>query len=313
VFSGLATVASAANATPSWSIVSTPTLADAGLSAVSCPSAASCFAVGIAFARTSQTVISHWDGSRWSIMTSPNPAGAVDPFFGGVSCPTTTSCFATGSAEYGVNRTARTLIEHWNGSRWSIVNSPDPSGSTSAELHGVSCHSSSSCFAVGSYTAGEIARPLVERWNGSSWSITPSVEPAGASYVSVDWVSCAATTSGVAVGSYLGGGTDKTLTERWNGGIWSVSSSPNPSGAISASLNGVSCHGTTSCFAVGSWGGRGATITLIEHWDGTRWSIMTSPSAGVDANSLTGVSCTARTSCFAVGVNSARALIERYR
>ena len=50
-------------------------------------------------------------------------SGATDSALADVSCPTTTSCFAVGSS-------GTTLIERWNGTKWSIVASPssDPDG-----------------------------------------------------------------------------------------------------------------------------------------------------------------------------------------
>jgi hypothetical protein len=46
---------------------------------------------------------------------------------------------------------AQTLTEAWNGSTWSLVNSPNSSSTQANLLSGVSCTSSSFCFAVGNY------------------------------------------------------------------------------------------------------------------------------------------------------------------
>ena len=71
--------------------------------------------------------------------------------------------------------------------------------------------------------------------------------------------------------------------------------------------------------AVGTRSGSGNDGTLVERWNGTAWSIMTSPNIADRDNKLAGVSCTSVTSCFAVGeyaLNSAvhprNTLVERW-
>ena len=105
------------------------------------------------------------DGTSWSIVASPNaanPTGTANGYLGAVSCPTATTCFAVGYAN--VNETWRTLIEQWNGTAWSIVTSPNPSGAASTQLAGVSCVSAASCFAVGTYSTYVADWTLVERY-----------------------------------------------------------------------------------------------------------------------------------------------------
>jgi len=58
-----------------------------------------------------------------------------------------------------------TLIEHWNGSRWSIVPSPSPGGDSL--LKGVAAVSANDAWAVGS--SASVAGGFVLRWNGKNW------------------------------------------------------------------------------------------------------------------------------------------------
>lgn len=93
-------------------------------------------------------------------------------------------------------------------------------------------------------------------------------------------------------------------------GTWKVQATPNPSGASSSELTGISCPTASSCFAVGSFEkGSGPTPRLagglVESWDGHSWSLRTvslprqREKAGfVD---LTSVSCSSPRSCMAVG------------
>ena len=75
-------------------------------------------------------------------------------------------------------------------SSWSVVPSPNPTRRT-AILSGVSCVASSgTCMAVGSYATRGGSKTLVERWDGASWTIVPSPNPAKASSSSLQGVSC---------------------------------------------------------------------------------------------------------------------------
>ena len=75
-------------------------------------------------------------------------------------------------------RRLHTLVEHWNGTSWSIVAAP--SGSSQSQLAQVTCPSATSCYAVGHYFDGSADKTLVEHWNGTSWSIVTSPNPTGA-------------------------------------------------------------------------------------------------------------------------------------
>jgi len=98
---------------------------------------------------------------------------------------------------------------------WSIVSSPNPTGATSSGLSSVSCSSSTRCFAVGYYSKGLVFKTLVERWNGTRWSIVSSPNPTGATSSGLSSVSCSSSTRCFAVGSYDKGSVSKTLVERY--------------------------------------------------------------------------------------------------
>lgn len=74
----------------------------------------------------------------------------------------------------------QTLIEHWNGTAWTIMPSPDPGGQRANNfLYAVAATSASSAWAVGSYRKGDVWHTLIEHWNGYSWRVTPSPSPGG--------------------------------------------------------------------------------------------------------------------------------------
>jgi hypothetical protein len=235
-----------------------------------------------------------------------NPEGAGNVVLRDISCTASSACTAVGS--YEKEGKTKTLAERWNGTSWSIQTTPNPE-TGSAMLWGVSCTSATSCWAVGKNEANIYAMS----WNGTSWSISTLPKPSGATSAGLQKVSCPSTTSCMAVGSYYNGTAWKTLAERWNGSTWSVSSTPNPSEAVSGAfvgsfLTGVSCTSANSCTATGRY----VTAvknefpteekTLVESWGGSEWQIQSSPNPeGKNMSWLSAVSCTSSTSCKAVG------------
>jgi hypothetical protein len=253
-----------------WSIVPGPmpvgTHALYYLSGVACPSASSCMAVGtLEAAHNNSTLIDHWTGSRWVSMKSPNAnyRGYAIDHLESVACPNVSSCIAVGYSVYG------TLVEHWNGLKWSIVSSPNPSGP--GELLGVACPRASRCTAVGYSAQGT----LVEDWNRSKWSIVRSSK--APRLLGLDGVACASLSDCTAVGdNELGTGV---IIERWNGATWSTVPSPTADlpGSTGAYLDDVACMTASSCTAVGAWGENSFAIPLVEHWNGSKWSVVPSP------------------------------------
>jgi len=203
--------------------------------------------------------------TRWAIQATPNPSGAMFPSFNDVSCASATSCTAVGVYTTG-SGISRTLAEHWNGSKWAIQTTPDPSGAVLSVFYDVSCASAASCTAVGRYDASDNAElTLAERWNGSKWAIQAT--PSGPTDAELTGVSCISATSCTAAGFYsTSSGTLLTLAEHWNGTTWSIQAALNPSGSPDAQLEGISCTSATSCTAAGLYTiSSGPSFTLAEH------------------------------------------------
>jgi hypothetical protein len=94
------------------------------------------------------------------------------------------------------------------------------------------------------------------------------------------------------------------LVEQWNGSKWSIADHPDPVNALHATLHGVSCPTATMCVAVGDYSTGAAMMSLVEQWNGTTWSIVSSPNVGAFGTFLYGVSCASTTTCVAVGSGS---------
>ena len=289
------------------------------LSSVACSSARSCTAVGTAASSVRANALAErWNGRRWAIERTRNPAIHVSDGDGSahvtitlsaVSCVSAKSCTAVGSSVAGypsddnIDYYTLMLAEHWNGSRWSVQSAPSPVGNPSytpdyPTFSGVSCSSTSACTAVGPFSTNDGPEmALAERWNGSSWALQNTANGTGTAGGALDAISCASTTTCMAVGSYLSPHNVRAaLVEHWDGTSWTIDTVPTPSGFDG--LSGVACMSATSCIAVGSAG----AATLAETWNGSTWTIQSTPTpTDADSSGLSSVSCTSATDCIAVG------------
>ncbi len=300
-----------------WAIQATPNPSGSAatlLSGVSCASATSCTAAGrsIDGSGVDLTLAEHWNGSTWAIQATPNPSGATVSVLEGVSCASATSCTGVGLyvSSSGIQKT---LAEHWNGSTWAVQATPNVSGASDGILSGVSCASATRCTAAGSYVNSSGATvTLAEDWNGSTWAIQATPKPSGATYATLNGVSCRSTTSCSTVGDYINSsGNTVTLAEHWNGSIWAVQATPNPSGSLAPVLGGVACASATSCTAVGFANHSGSVVTLAEYWNGSIWAVQATPNpSGSLAPGLVGVACASTTGCTAVGSTATQPLAE---
>jgi hypothetical protein len=291
------------SATNSWSLVASPNAVvkpENYMEAVTCVSASDCWAVGwIRYQEYVQTLIEHWNGTSWSVIPSPNTSATEHNVLQGVACTSASDCWAVGYKE-GDSGYNQTLIEHWNGTSWSIIPSPNTSTTEHNVLQGVACTSVSDCWAVGSKNN----QTLIQRWNGISWSIINA--PTVGQFAQLNNVKCSSASDCWAVGSYneFGSGYNQTLIEHWNGSSWSIVSSPNNNNPRQDNvLNGLKCVSASDCWAVGYYNNSsGYNQTLIEHWNGTSWSIVPSPNTSTtEYNKLMSVACTSTSNCWVAG------------
>jgi hypothetical protein len=318
--------------TSGWSVVSSPNdnnnPNDYDIEAVTCTSAADCWAVGHYHASDGyqETLTEHWNGSAWAIVYSPNYSASQfyatdNNYLSGVVCASASDCWAVGYYDYhGLSNTTQTLIMHWNGSGWGLIGSPN-NGTQDNLINNVKCTSASQCWAVGHYNnSAGIEQTLIEQWDGNSWSIVTSPNNSTTQNNVLNGLKCVSASDCWATGSYVSGsGYTQTLIEHWNGAAWFIFNSPNTSSTQNNQLNAVACTSASNCWAAGSYvGGSGSTQTLIEHWNGSSWSIVTSPNtSSTQNNDLSGVSCGSASDCSAVGdyvSNSGirQTLIERW-
>jgi hypothetical protein len=258
--------------------------------------AAGGFAAVVALVLT--PVLAGATSGTWTLATSTNP-GTSENSLHGVACPNANDCWAVGYQSTA--GPTQTLIEHWDGTSWSTVASGNENnGSTlwDNELSGVTCVSTTDCWAVGTYVAvGQITfdEPLWEHWDGTTWTASTFVVGVAINYW-LNAVSCADASHCWAVGYKSTGLIETVWIQQWNGTTWT--DDPSTDGGV---LHGVSCVDTTHCWAVGVTGAS-PQQTRIEAWNGTAWSAATSPDANSSNNLLNGVSCVDTSHCWAAGV-----------
>lgn len=291
----------------SWAVVNSPNLSMTEaheLTGVDCTSASDCWAVGNRYntaATRNETLVEHWNGSAWSVVTSPNFGMGQYNILNAISCVSASDCWAAGNVVSEATGNYETLTLHWDGVAWSRVPSPNGAGFGGNELLGVTCTSTQDCWAVGHSTGMNM--PLILHWDGMQWTL---VFPPGNSALydsELLAVSCPASSSCVAVGNqrFQSSPYEQTLAEHWDGNSWAFVATANVNhGPQTNVLSDVTCVSDSDCWAVG-YHNYSNNLTLVEHWDGMQWSVVGSPNSGNTSSSLSGVTCNSQSDCWAVG------------
>ncbi|HEY1331094.1 MAG TPA: carboxypeptidase-like regulatory domain-containing protein [Actinomycetota bacterium] len=225
------------------------------------------WAVGAAGAPQDRTLAEHWNGSSFSVVPSPNRADRANTLedVAGVS---SNDLWAVGHSDVTNTGAASTLAEHWDGTAWRIVPTPNAAGgSTHNSLTGVAAVATDDAWAVGTastFRPGLLAITL--HWDGSTWTKVRNSCGQGLSDV------VAESSSDVwAVGG------DHTC--HWNGTTWTpLPAAPDFSG-FSVQLQDVAIVSSNDVWAVGYalYGcGEGECATgEIQHWTGGAWEFVT--------------------------------------
>lgn len=278
-----------------WASIARPGGDPAGLS---CTAVTACTVVGV----SNDTGYGHayakqYDGTGWSRASVPEPGRSRESILSGVSCLSAADCIATGSyVSRGYD--GESLGERWNGTAWTRVTTPDESGTATDGLTAVSCPQASACVALGSYKASSGYTPGTLPLIETSRGVTWSAardDPSAEGFLP-GGISCVSTTMCMAVGSSGRGDGNPAWAGIWNGKRLVNEDPPAPTGQT-AILTAVSCPTAAFCLAVGGEGNT-STIPLAYTWDGGQWSTVSLP--GPASGELSSVSCTSATWCVAV-------------
>ncbi len=233
-------------------------------------------------------------GLFWRDVPAAHPGSALY----GIEVVSANDIWAVGLNYAGT--TARTLIEHWNGTQWSIVPSPNV-GTESTYLFELSAVSASDIWAIGTHNG----RTLALHWNGTQWSIVATPNPGTNENYLLD-VKAVSADDAWAVGYFRSGSPYpfQMFIAHWNGTSWSQVPGPN-TGFFSNVLTSVDAISANDIWAVGYSMEQNApasqTRTLTIHWNGLggQWSVVPSGSF----NQLSSVSAVSSNDVWAVGSN----------
>ena len=251
-----------------WQDVENPPLGSASLAGISGSRPDDVWAVGQAAGRA---LVEHWDGRHWRVADFPDSgvprasdrrAGATGSELTSVSAIAPDDVWVAGQSVDG--RHSRTLIAHWDGNDWTVVPSPTPGKQKLAHLTGISASGPSDVWAVGDYAAGTALLPLIEHWDGTSW--TESEAPHLTGHLRrLTAVTARTADDAWAVG--IRGG--KTVILHWDGAAWTQAKTPpDDDGSF---LAGVDADAADDAWAVGGRADADGFRPLRLHWDGAAW------------------------------------------
>jgi hypothetical protein len=208
----------------------------------------------------------------FAVVTSPNASG-LNNVLVDVSVLSPTDAWAVGEYTPDGTEVVHTLIQHYDGTAWTIVPSPNRllgAGRNQINtLLGVTAIAADDVWAVG-YTVSldDPYRTLAMHWNGTAWSIvdSPNFTFPGAYNALLDVAATGPNDVWAVGGAPFGGVSARALLLHWNGSTWSMSPSPpNAEFWASSTRNGVTALTPTDVWAVGDYD--------AWHFDGTAWTV----------------------------------------
>jgi hypothetical protein len=253
----------------------------------------------------------------WVITPTVNPSPqpvAFSNVLNAVDARTSTDAWAVGNFLGPNDDDGQVMLaEHWNGSAWSQVPTPNIMRSDE-KLNAVSAAAANDVWAVGSMnqTGFKHTDPLAAHWDGTSWSIVPTPATTGGSKSILFGVADLGGGNAWAVGRSE---ANRALAEHWNGSAWTIIPTPDPAAPAGSTFTGstltaVSARSASDIWAVGNFttlkGTNVSTFTLTMHWNGSAWTILPSPNPAVPTptgadQSLNGVVEIAPNDVWAVG------------
>ncbi len=274
----------------------------------------------------------HWDGKNWSTIPGADTSALVNNLSSQMPGPrniyihinqlaalSANNIWAVGGVS--INATNKphglehTLIEHWDGNRWSLVPSPDGAGSVFVnELKGISAVSANDIWAVGMASTGDQFTALIEHWDGHHWNWLQSSYELNGTYL----------TNVAALSQddiWLFGSTlplmyttspPRPLIAHWGGSTWEQT---DP-GADGVAISSVSALSSDNIWAVtqriykpntpdpAAQTDDSSTRTNLIHWDGKYWEPMDAPGALGNGGNLSVIAANRPDDIWLVGINT---------
>ena len=224
------------------------------------------------------TLAEHWDGTIWTEVQTPHPRLAISYLFG-VAAIAADDVWAVGY-EIMVGGNYRTLIEHWDGTAWTIVQD----GTFAGWLTSVTAIAPDDVWAVGS--TNYIGQGLIEHWDGTTWTSTLLQDT-----VFLRSVTAINQSDVWAVGQLPHDSEgDYTYAVHFDGSSWTQVPTPSPLQRRTSDQNwltSVTALASDDVWAAGIMRDPDFGIldrTLIEHWNGSTWTVVPTPVQGHNVN-----------------------------
>jgi hypothetical protein len=211
----------------------------------------------------------------------------------------------------------RTLAQHFDGSAWHSVPTPNANNSDNV-FNAIAGTSSSDLWAVGDYfdPNNHATLSLAEHWNGRSWSLVPTQDVALQNVLLGAYAAAPNDVWAVGFHDNVGGTKGGVLIEHWDGVRWRAVDAPSTPFTAFSALIAADGSSPTDVWAVGDGvlKGSSTSATLSVHWDGSRWSYVQSPNVGMQSNVLLGVASDGAGMAVAVGSSDLNrsTLVERW-
>jgi hypothetical protein len=232
----------------------------------------------------------------WTRVPTPSPSAQAN-YLSSMDALSPTDIWAVGAWYRPSTSTPGTLTEHWNGTTWSLVPSPNFNEGYN-ELYGVAAFSATDVWAVGYHNISLYGseKTMAQHWDGTRWRIvaTRNIGQDANMLLAIDGVASNDVWA-VGMGHSSSNQVGVPLIQHWDGTRWSLYRAPMLGGF--SSLNGVVAVASDDVWAVGVHN----DATLILHWDGAAWSVVTSPNGARPDSYLYSVSATGPNDIWAVG------------
>lgn len=268
-----------------------------GLLAASASSPSDIWAVGDS--------VLHYDGTKWSSFR-PAMSSQISSL-NGVVAISPALAWAAGNVNPSTG-TPGQIIERWDGRQWNVFPGPTFAAGDQPSIFAMTSTSANDIWAIGSLLSdgGQLLSFLFEHWDGKTWTATSSISNDAFLF----GASADAPNDVWAVG-FNGPENDdsNTLALHYDGSAWTQTVTPSV-GTGANQFNGVLALAPDDVWAVGfstpvAPPKQAATLTLIEHFDGTNWTVVPSPNVGPNSiyqsNRLFGLAANSSTDIYAFG------------
>jgi hypothetical protein len=268
-------------------------------------------------------LVQHWDGTTWALGTAPQPSGRSAQL-AGVDELSPSNVWAVGLSEGDSGVTSDLpLIEHWNGSGWSVAAGVSLPAGASGVLNAIGGSGPDDLWAVGyTLSADESAESLlIEHFDGTQWQSVPFPTQGNACdsglsdcFLDATAVAASAPNNAWLAGNVAQPNTTQHVLAHWNGTSWKLATAPclegtatatcDPEGTDLNRLTGLTVLSPTDAWASGSEGNvndQNFNIPYVLHWNGTTWSLTKTPNLGGEGSILNAITAVSASDIWAVG------------